>query len=671
MSGLDGLRAAAVLAVVAYHLNFGWAQGGLLGVGVFFVLSGYLITDLLLTQRERTGRIALGQFWVRRARRLLPALWVMLLVVALWVSVVQPAQLTALREDVIAAFAYASNWWYVFHHVSYFASFGPLSPLSHLWSLAVEEQFYLVWPLILIVAVRYVLRGKGLRRNVLGRNVLRRNVLLGLIVLAAAASAGAMAVMYQPGGDPNRVYYGTDTRAFELLIGAALAVALPSRRIAAFVSRRGRVALDVVGICGLAVIGLMVVYTTQYQPFIYQGGLVLLSVAAAGAIAALAHPSTLLSKVFGCTPLRWIGVRSYGIYLWHFPIIILTTPLVDSAGPHLVRSGLQVAATVCVAALSWRYVEQPIRRGALEALVARARAARWPLAGMPTNFGEAMSAAALAVAAAGAQVVGFAPAVQSAQAVPQLAVSVSLPSEYFSSAATTLCASGSGTSPAPTTSTASSSAAPHTAVTQTAPQASAATSTPPPTAPPTATPPVTAVGDSIMIDVAPFLHAMLPGATVDGKVSRQMYQLPHVVTTLKAENRLAHRLVIELGTDGPFSEDQLLAVLRSLGPMDRIVLVNTRVPRPWQNAVNQTLAHVAAQVPQSTVVDWYTASAGMPQYFWSDGVHPDPQGSRVLASLIARAVDPPRPGPVSPPATPAPAPSPPAIPANGHWFPCG
>ena len=152
MSGLDGLRALAVLAVIAYHLNFGWAQGGLLGVGVFFVLSGYLITDLLLSQRERTGRIWLGRFWLRRARRLLPALWVMLAVVAVWVSLVQPEQLAALRQDVVAAFAYASNWWYVFQHVSYFASFGPPSPLGHLWSLAVEEQFYVVWPLLLILA---------------------------------------------------------------------------------------------------------------------------------------------------------------------------------------------------------------------------------------------------------------------------------------------------------------------------------------------------------------------------------------------------------------------------------------------------------------------------------------------------------------------------------------
>ena len=154
MAGLDGLRAVAVLAVVLYHLNVGWASGGLLGVGVFFVLSGYLITDLLLAEREREGAIALGRFWLRRARRLLPALWVMLVVVTLWIAFLVPSQVAGVRGDLVAALLYFSNWWYAFQHVSYFASFGAPSPLGHLWSLAVEEQFYLVWPLLLILATR-------------------------------------------------------------------------------------------------------------------------------------------------------------------------------------------------------------------------------------------------------------------------------------------------------------------------------------------------------------------------------------------------------------------------------------------------------------------------------------------------------------------------------------
>jgi peptidoglycan/LPS O-acetylase OafA/YrhL len=189
---------------------------------VFFVLSGYLITDLLVAQWDRSGRMDLKDFWQRRARRLLPALLAVLAVVVAWVTVFDRSQLPPLRGDVLAAVLYVSNWWFIFHHVSYFASFGPPSPLGHLWSLAVEEQFYLLWPLLLSFGLRYVPR---------------RGRLAGLVLALAAASALAMALLYQPGTDPTRVYDGTDTRAFALLIGAALALVWPSRQLRPDVSK--------------------------------------------------------------------------------------------------------------------------------------------------------------------------------------------------------------------------------------------------------------------------------------------------------------------------------------------------------------------------------------------------------------------------------------------------
>jgi peptidoglycan/LPS O-acetylase OafA/YrhL len=538
---------------------------------------------------------------MRRARRLLPALWVMLVVVAVWVYLVEPGQLTVLRQDALAAFAYASNWWYVSQHVSYFFAFGPPSPLGHLWSLAVEEQFYLVWPLLLIAGMRLMHR---------------RGALIALVLAAAVASATAMALLYQPGADPSRVYYGTDTRAFELLIGAALAMLWPSRRVAAALSRRGVRALDAVGACGVVVIVLMVAFTNQYQTTLYQGGLVVVSIAAGVVVAALVHPATLMSRAFGARPLRWIGVRSYGIYLWHYPVIVLTTPLVDTAGPHLVRSALQVAATLAIAALSWRFIEAPVRRGALAVWWRRVRAVRWPVAGATAGLAEATAVGALVVGALAAGVTGIGPAAQAAAAEPVLAVSLSLSPEQPNPQV----AGYLRPSPAAADPTASP------------------TSTPAPAVSVSADLPVTAIGDSIMVDVGPFLRQRLPGATIDGLVSRQMYQLAGVIAHLRSENRLAPRLVIELGTNGPFDVGRLVGLLRSLGPMDRIVLVNTRVPREWQGPVNQSLARVARQVPHTTVVDWYAASAGKPQYFWSDGVHPDPAGSEVLAGLIAQAL---------------------------------
>jgi len=381
MPGLDGLRALAVLAVIAFHEQLGWAPGGLLGVGVFFTLSGYLITDLLLGQWTATGRLKLADFWARRARRLLPALFVMLAVVTAWVTLADRARLAGLRGAVAAAATYCSNWYLIVQGQSYFARFAPPAPLDHLWSLAVEEQFYLAWPWLLLaglLVVRKIRRGRPGGVPWLALPTL----------LLAAASAAVMLALYHPGLDPTRVYEGTDTRAAGLLIGAALAMIWSSRRAARIGSdlkvagharprsrRTPRVALDVASAAGLAGIFLMIWRTGEYSPFLYQGGLVVLSFATAAVIAAAATPGTITGRVLGWTPMRWLGVRSYGIYLWHYPVIVLTTPV--NATENLPRAAWQTAVTIVVSALSWQYIESPIRRGALGRLWKQLRSPDW------------------------------------------------------------------------------------------------------------------------------------------------------------------------------------------------------------------------------------------------------------------------------------------------------
>jgi len=409
MPGLDGLRAVAVLAVIAYHEQFSWAIGGLLGVGVFFTLSGYLITSLLLSQWAADGHLHLRDFWLARARRLLPALFVMLAVVTAWVTIADRSRLASLRGAVAAAATYSSNWYAIVQQQSYFARFAPAGPLDHLWSLAVEEQFYLVWPGLLLLGL-FFLRGRRTRGVAW--------LMLPTLALATASTA-LMAVLYQPGLDPTRVYEGTDTRAGGLLIGAALAMFLAARRFPATTrhaaapqaaaaqaaaaqataanplaapapaaqavpqpasaaparSRAGRVLLDVAGVAGLAGIGLMVWRVGQYSPFLYRGGLVALSVATVAVVAAVACPGTLVGAALGWQPLRWLGARSYGIYLWHYPVIVLTTPV--NAGENLPRAAGQIAASVVLAALSWRFIEEPVRHGAIGRAWTRVRAAGW------------------------------------------------------------------------------------------------------------------------------------------------------------------------------------------------------------------------------------------------------------------------------------------------------
>ena len=390
MPGLDGVRALAVLAVIAYHLGFGWAPGGLLGVGVFFTLSGYLITDLLLDRREQ-GRGRVRDFWLRRARRLLPALFVMLAAVCVWVAVADRSRLAELRGEVLTAVLYVNNWWQISQHASYFARFAPPSPLSHLWSLAVEEQFYLLWPWLLLLGLRLIPERR--------RPIRIRPRLAGVTLVLAAASATEMALLHHPSLDSTRIYEGTDTRAFGLLFGAGLAMVWPSRYLTANVSAGARSLLDGAGAIGLVLIVVLVWRVGQYSSFLYPYAILLLSISAAAVVAVAAHPATRIGRFLGWGPLRWIGVRSYAIYLWHLPIIVLTTGAL-ARGPDLMRSAAQVAASVGLAAVSWRYLEEPIRHGALGRSWARLRSRGWRPRRMARPAGVAVLSGGLAVAVA-------------------------------------------------------------------------------------------------------------------------------------------------------------------------------------------------------------------------------------------------------------------------------
>lgn len=672
MAGIDGLRALAVLAVIVYHLNYNWAPGGLLGVGIFFVLSGYLITDLLIAQWSRDGRLDMKDFWLRRARRLLPALLILLVIVAVWVTLFQPEQLSNIRGDVPAAVLYVSNWWLIFHDVSYFEKFGPPSPLGHLWSLAVEEQFYLFWPLLLTIGLRFIKR---------------RGPFLLLTLFAAFVSALAMAILYEPGLDPSRVYYGTDTRVFALLIGAALAYIWPSRKLSPNLSRSAKASLDAVGGIGLLILLVCIWKTDQYDDFLYRGGLLVLSVVSAVVVATLAHPASSLAKVMGCKPLRWLGVRSYGIYLWHFPIIVLTTPAVEQNESFAVlRAVIQFAACIILAALSWKYIEEPIRHGAMGRLWSKLRARkegqvqnrynRWIASGCAvllcaTYFGVASltsDATANHVPPSSHKAPDHSEATHEQTQEPPVVMGPVKPNTPVISnghtngnnqakpkepAKQNETANAKGSKSSNQTGSSNTPANPSRVVKpplgkpsnpeEPDPASTPAEEQPDPTKKPGALPVksgqgITVLGDSVMLDVAPHLEKLLPGIVIDAKVGRQMKQAPEVIKQLKARGHLGNRVIIELGTNGSFSKEQLLALLKSLEGSEQIILVNTRVPRPWENAVNTTLSEVAAIVPNTKIVDWHSASAGKSTYFYKDGVHLNPEGSKVYASLLSNAV---------------------------------
>jgi peptidoglycan/LPS O-acetylase OafA/YrhL len=344
---LDGLRALAILTIMLYHGQVSWPRGGYLSVDLFFVLSGYLITTLLLEEWDRRGAISLKRFWSGRARRLLPALFLMLAGVAAYAALLAPATgLPRMRGDALATLLYVANWRFAFTHLSYFEQFGDSSPLTHMWTLGIEEQYYLLWPLALIVALR------------LARGRLRP--LLAGILLAMAASAITMAVLYRPGVDPSRLYYGTDTRAQALLLGGALAVALAlwgHRPL----PREAVRAAAVVGFGGFLAMLLLIPDTVRWM---YLGGFTLAAAACGLTVVVAAQPDGWVRRIFSTPPLPAIGRISYGLYLWHWPLFVAISPQrVHLHGAWLLA--LRVAATFVAAIGSYRLVELPIRQGAL------------------------------------------------------------------------------------------------------------------------------------------------------------------------------------------------------------------------------------------------------------------------------------------------------------------
>ncbi|GIO95498.1 hypothetical protein J14TS5_05840 [Paenibacillus lautus] len=723
MPGLDGLRALALIGVMGYHWNFGFAGGGFLGVSLFFVLSGYLITDILASQWHHQRRIDLKDFWIRRFRRLLPAMLLMLFILVVWVTLFDRSRLATLRSEVLGAVTYISNWQFIFQQQSYFESFGPPSPLGHFWSLAVEEQFYILWPLIMLAVLKLFPR---------------RGQLFIFIAAGAAISALAMAVIYQPGDDPSRVYYGTDTRAFGLLIGAGLAVVWPSWKLSTPVSRATRRRLNVTGAAAMLIILSMMWQVDRYDSFLYQGGMFLFSLAAAVLVAVLAHPGASISRLLSWKPLLWIGVRSYGIYLWHYPVMILTSPASGAGDLSLPQVALQIAASVLLAALSWKYVEEPIRHGGLKKLWFKARSIRRRSTSISLR-GWVVSISSLILI--GVFCSGMMSSVSSARTVGDIAAMLNLddpaPEEPDQTEGgepgameppqgqSPLPADTSGNvTPSPTDAkqpgvvkkpnsddeaaqlpipdgatgsgndgaggneepdhpvgndvdnkdeptdagngssdkadsgktipdqpnedkagkpgedkTDKPAQSKDSAGETTGGKSNPTKPTNEPQNPPVSKSAITAIGDSVMLGVSPYLEKSLPGIHIDAVIGRQMRQADDLIPVMKAQNRIdGGIIVIGLGTNGAFSKKDLDSLLRPLDSAKQILLINTRVPRDWEQNVNGMLAKAAAQNPKVTLVDWYSASKDHPEYFRSDGVHLEPEGAEAYTSILLQAI---------------------------------
>ena len=599
VAGLDGVRAIAVTLVILFHLTPGTTIGGYLGVDLFFVVSGYLITTLLLRERNETGRIGLGAFWSRRARRLLPALAALVLICCTAAWAVGGDVLVGLGLQVLGAATFSSNWLLLAAGSSYFGDSLP-ELFRNLWSLAVEEQFYLIWPLLLVlVLVR-----------------MPRPLRLVLVGLLATASAAAMWVLYTP-TDPNRVYYGTDTHAFGLAIGAFLALlAISWPRRALEWSRAARRLLGIAGPAALlALLGFALLMPGD-APFVFRGGLIIVAVLTAVVIATLLVPNTPLARLLDLGVFRWVGKRSYGLYLWHWPVFVL----VISALPGWQRGGVSgwalggiaLVISVAAAALSYRFIEQPIRRRGFGAALRSIRSS-WR-AGFP-RVATAVVAAVLVVGAGA----GTVAALVSDPGVGETQAAVEAGQQAIRDAGATPRASATpGGSSTGGSSTGSATATPSVA--------------------PAAGDQITAIGDSVMLAAAPTLESQLPGVSIDAVVSRHLGTAPGIIQADLNAGTLRKVVVIGLATNGPIDRSMLDQLRAEIGPQRELVLINAQAPRNWIAPNNTILSAFAQTYRNVELANWHDAAQSIFPLLARDQIHFGTSGARVFAGTIEDAL---------------------------------
>lgn len=634
LPGLDGMRALAVVAVMIYHANVDWLPGGYLGVEVFFVISGYLITLLLIAEHERAGRIALGQFWIRRARRLLPALGVMLALVTSYTALFQPSALGQLRGDVVAGLTYVTNWYQIWVGQGYTAA-GDFAPLRHLWSLAVEEQFYLIWPLVMVAIL-----AKG------SRNLLRAAQWLVLIAVAVTVvsvvgfTSGRVAdceitpEQYWMIGDRciskiDTLYLSSITRSSGLLIGAAFAMLWRPAAIMRGPLRTKSVLLDLAAVVGLVGLGLMFWFVYLVGPdgggaVLFRGGLLLCAVLTIMVIAAVSHSGTLTGKLLGTRVLLWVGTRSYGLYLYHWPVYqairkVAGNPL------NVWEFAVAMVITALITEASYRLIESPIRQRTWSSTWARLRE---PANAVPRRLVVGAMASGVAITLFATASLAVAPLLQNeiAESLDEAAGAVV---DLGGILTTVPIAPPTTDAPAPATT------APDTAGTSTT--TTTTTTVPPTTAPPQPPIPYLAVGDSVMLGAAPQLTEM--GILVDAQVSRQMRDVIPIMQALRDQDRFGNAVVVHLGTNGAIGADTLEEFMATVVNVPKVVVMTVRAARGWVPRNNERLRAIAEEYPNVILVDWEQVAGECPgSCFYSDQIHLRPDGRVYYASLLRAAL---------------------------------
>ena len=636
VGALDGLRVLAILAVLVYHANPSWLPGGYFGVTVFFVLTGYLTTLSIEREIGRAGRLDYPRFVLKRVTRLLPSMLAVVGVTTLLCVFLAPNLLPKVKSDAVPALLFVENVFYIVRKVSYFANAGLPSPLTHFWYLGVVMQFYVVWPLVLL-GMRKVVRSRRTACSAVG--------------ILSVASAVLMAVLYDPAGDTARIYYGPDTRAAELLLGALAALWTGGRglnlRALPAVEPRLKDApawtCDAVALACLAGLGVMCFSLNGYSEFAYRGGMFLAAVLTAVLVSCLCRPQSALAHVLGARPVAEAGKRAFAAYLWHYPLLVILNPATRTTELPVWGWALEFLLIFACAEASYRLFEKG--QGLRE------------LAGRPMPLGLAVPQVAFgALGVLCALVLLVVPISAEQTGVPTEMQQMSAEEQQYLAEQQAAAESarsgengdgsdaageGDGSQAEPqqdnTTFDVSGTYFAGTAFAAAIDQINATSFTVDASTGATNAS-VILIGDSVPAGAITQFYKYFPNGYIDAQVGRQLYAGLDVYRQCQANGHDGDVVVWAIGDNGVARESQVKELIEAVDPSKHVYLCTVRVPLALQDMNNQLFKDVAAQYDNVDVIDWYAESAGHDEYFWSDGTHLRPEGAEAYILMLRKAI---------------------------------
>lgn len=600
LPSIDSLRAIAVIAVIIYHIDANYLPGGFLGVDLFFVLSGYLISSLIIKEYKSTGTVNLYNFYVRRARRLLPAVYFMITVVLIIITLFNGVLLKKSYLDALFGYIYSSNWWYIFHKLDYFDSFGSQSPFKHLWSLAIEEQFYMFFPLIFLIFNR---KSKSNNSNSkLNKNFIY--VVLSLILVSLIAH-----ILLFDINNINRIYFGTDTRAFSLLVGVVGAILYPMDRLSERTTKKDNMIYSIVSLVSiLALIGIMI-NTSEYNTWLYRGGFLLVAIIGLIIIISSGRQYTFMSKLLSFKPLVFIGKISYSLYLWHFPILVVTTPVSEIGNPNLFYVTLRIILIFLVATGSYMFVETPIRKlgfvNYINLLFKRIMKFK--------NNTKKIIFASIALVAVVFTMGVF------GKSVPYL--STAFVTEMSNNKESQFISNNNENN--------TNNSSEHKNDNNNNQEGNKSEDKKYSS--------LLVIGDSLTVDIGEKIKEKYPGAIIDGKISRQLTAATALADQYANYNNENTAVIFQLGTNGFFTESQVEELVKKFDKAD-IYFVNVKVPRTWEKTVNKELDALKERHSDITIIDWYSVANNNQNYFEPDKVHLNSEGVETMVSLIEKSL---------------------------------